>query len=403
MPLTDPQLKIFNDTARFRVAVCGRRFGKSFLAIWELARAARHPNKRVLYVAPNYRQAKSIIFDPLYEQLQKRNWIKKVNQSELTFTLINGSTIELRSADAADTMRGLSGSFAVLDECAFFDKTVFTDVVRPLLSDQEGGALFITTPQGQNWVYDLYLNAETMDDWSSYQYSTLDGGQVSAEEIEAAKRDLDDNTFRTEYLADFTSTSRLIYYAFDRKINIAQLESKPKTVWVGADFNIDPVSAVVGTPTPEGFHIFDEIVMYNSNTHELAEELYTRYGPVTVFPDPAGSARKTASRGKSDHDILREYGHLVKAPRAHSKVKDRNAVVNSMFRNAAGEARMFIDPHCKRLIESVSKHQYKLDTMVPDKESGYDHLTDSLAYVVDYNYSIHKKDTTNKPKVFGHF
>ena len=401
MPLTQPQLNIFDDPARFRVAVCGRRFGKSFLAIWEIARAARQPNQRVLYIAPSYRQAKSIIFDPLIEQLTKRNWVKRVNQSELSITLINGSKIELRSADAADSMRGLSGSFAVLDEVAFMDKTVWTDVVRPLLSDQEGGALFITTPQGQNWVYDLYLQGETLDDWSSYQYTTLDGGQVSAEEVEAAKRDLDDNTFRTEYLADFTSTSRLIYYAFDKKENIRAFDGEIKQIWVGADFNIDPVSAVIATPRGNTLHVFDEIVMYNSNTHELAEEIRNRYGVVTIYPDPAGAARKTSSRGKSDHDILREFGHMVKSPRSHSKVKDRNAVVNSMLKNAAGERKLFVDPKCKKLIESLAKHQYKSDTMVPDKDSGYDHLTDSLAYMVDYNYSIHKTDTHNKPTRFG--
>ena len=401
MPLTQPQLNIFDDPARFRVAVCGRRFGKSFLAIWEIARAARQPNQRVLYIAPSYRQAKSIIFDPLIEQLTKRNTVKRVIQSELSITLINGSKIELRSADAADSMRGLSGSFAVLDEVAFMDKTVWTDVVRPLLSDQEGGALFITTPQGQNWVYDLYLQGETLDDWSSYQYTTLDGGQVSAEEVEAAKRDLDDNTFRTEYLADFTSTSRLIYYAFDKKENIRAFDGEIKQIWVGADFNIDPVSAVIATPRGNTLHVFDEIVMYNSNTHELAEEIRNRYGVVTIYPDPAGAARKTSSRGKSDHDILREFGHMVKSPRSHSKVKDRNAVVNSMLKNAAGERKLFVDPKCKKLIESLAKHQYKSDTMVPDKDSGYDHLTDSLAYMVDYNYSIHKTDTHNKPTRFG--
>ena len=403
MPLTEPQKQIFNDPARFRVAVCGRRFGKSFLAIWELARAARYPNQRVLYVAPNYRQAKSIIFDPLYEQLAKRNWIKKVNQSELTFTLINGSTIELRSADAGDSMRGLSGSFAVMDECAFYDKSIWTDVVRPLLSDQEGGCLFITTPQGQNWVYDLYLNAESLDDWSSYQYTTLDGGQVSAEEVEAAKRDLDEVSFKTEYLADFTSTSRTVFYAFDKKVNVKPVQDIGR-IWVGCDMNINPMSAVIGTPTDYGFHIFDEIVMYNSNTHELAQEIKDRYGLTTVHPDPAGAAKKSSSRGKTDHDIIRESGHMVRAPKSHTKVKDRNAVVNSMLRNAAGESKLFIDPKCKNTIEALAKHQYKGDSMQPNKEDGYDHITDALAYVVDYNYSIlPKADTRNKPRVFGHF
>jgi len=123
-----------------------------------------------------------------------------------------------------------------------------------------------------------------------------------------------------------------------------------------------------------------------------------------VHPDPSGSARKTSSRGKTDHDILREVGHMVKAPKSHTKVKDRNAVVNSMLRNAAGESKLFVDPKCKNTIEALAKHQYKGDSMQPNKEDGYDHITDALAYVIDYNYSIlPRADTRNKPKVFGHF
>jgi hypothetical protein len=407
MPLSKPQRTIFDDPNRFRLAVCGRRFGKTHLSKWEIARAARFPNRRILYLAPNYRQAKSIIWQDLKDELGDRRWIKKINESELSIRLVNNTLIELRSAESADSIRGISCDFVVLDECAYMPSEVFSQVIRPTLSDTGGGALFITTPISQsNWVYDLYMQCDHLEDWSSYQYTTLDGGNVPELEIEAAKRDLDLKTFQAEYLADFTSGSRLVYYAFDKKNNIKPFTDRPNQIWIGADFNIEPMSAVVGTPTKEGFHIFDEIIIQNSNTHELAEEITRRYGGhrITVFPDPAGSARKTASRGRSDHDILREYGLEVKSKRAHPKVKDRNAVVNSMLLNAQGESRLFFDPKCKTTIDSVSRHSYKMNTMIPDKDSGTDHATDCLAYVVDYNYAIRDtRDTFNKPKVFGAF
>ena len=65
MPLSQGQKTIADSPARFRVAVCGRRFGKTYLALRELARAARYPNRRVFYVAPTYRQAKQICWDEL--------------------------------------------------------------------------------------------------------------------------------------------------------------------------------------------------------------------------------------------------------------------------------------------------------------------------------------------------
>ena len=75
-----------------------------------------------------------------------------------------------------------------------------------------------------------------------------------------------------------------------------------------------------------------------------------------------------------------------------------------MLLNAQGESRLFFDPKCKTTIDSVSRHSYKMNTMIPDKDSGTDHATDCLAYVVDYNYAIRDtRDTFNKPKVFGAF
>lgn len=403
MPLTEPQQRIFDDDSRFRVAVCGRRFGKTYLALWEIARAARWPNQRILYCAPNFRQAKGIIWDLLKEELGKRRWIRKINESELSIRLCNNSLIELRSAESADSMRGISGSFAVLDECAFYDKRIWSDVIRPLLSDQEGGCLFITTPQGQNWVYDLYLQAKTRDDWSAFQYTTLDGGQVSSEEVEAAKRDLDERTFRTEYLADFTSTSNRVFYAFDMQTNVRKLDVDPGKIWIGCDQNINPMSAVIGTPVEDGFYVFDEIELYNSNTNELCEEIINRYGtrPI-IHPDPSGKRNQTNSKGRSDHDIMREYGLIVKSPKAHTPVKDRNAVVNSLFRNAAGEHKLFISPDCKRTIHNVASHQYKPNSVIPEKDKGTDHMTDALAYVLDYNFSIRSKpDMSRKPRSYG--
>lgn len=403
MPLTQAQQQIFHSDARFRVAVCGRRFGKTYLALWEIARAARFPDQRVLYIAPNFRQAKGIIWDLLKDELGKRRWIKKINESELSIRLVNGSLIELRSAESADSMRGISGSFAVLDECAYYDKRIWTDVVRPLLSDQEGGALFISTPAGQNWLYNLWLQGQHLEDWDSFQYTTLDGGQVSAAEVESARRDLDERTFATEYLADFTSTSNKVYYAFDMKTNVRKLDIEPDKIWVGCDQNINPMSAVIGTPVDGGFYIFDEIELYNSNTNELCEEIISRYGtrPI-IHPDPSGSSRKTSSKGRSDHDIMREYGLIVKSPRAHTPVKDRNALVNSMFKNAAGEHKLWISPECKKTIHNVASHQYKPNSVIPEKDKGTDHMTDALSYVVDYNFSIRSKpDMSNKYRAYG--
>ena len=184
MKLSKPQQTISKSKARFKVCVAGRRFGKSFLSINELAKFARMPDQRCLYVAPTYRQAKTVIWDELKNQLYAVRWIKKVNESDLTIHLINGSTISIRSSDNKDALRGAKYNFIVLDECADMDPDTFYSVLRPTLSDTKGHALFIGSPKGRNWFYDLYVQAGATDDWSAHQYTTIQGGNVDEEEGE---------------------------------------------------------------------------------------------------------------------------------------------------------------------------------------------------------------------------
>ena len=89
MKLTTPQQTISNDPARFRVIGAGRRFGKTYLAINELAKFSRLPDQKCLYVAPTYRQAKTVIWEDLKNILYSVNWIKKVNESDLSIQLVN--------------------------------------------------------------------------------------------------------------------------------------------------------------------------------------------------------------------------------------------------------------------------------------------------------------------------
>lgn len=408
MPLTQPQQTIFDRKGRHAVCSCGRRFGKTFLSIWEIARVARNPGKNIFYIAPTYRQAKVIMWEMMKEEFGRRRWIKKINESDLVLTLKNNSKISLRSAENFDSMRGVSLDFAVLDEAAYMSPETWTKVIRPALSDKQGNALFISTPNGMaNWYYDLFLHASTTKDWDAFQYTTLEGGNVPIEELEAAKSDLDAKTYSQEYLATFESSGNIIYHAFDRAESIKEYsEENPPVLHIGADFNITPMSAVVAVKTLTGLHIIDEIIIPDSNTDEMAQEIKRRYpnNKIIVYPDPAGAARKTSAGGRTDHTILMEYGFTVKAPKSHLPVKDRINTVNRLLQDANGQRNLFIDPRCKQMINCISKHQYKEGTQIPDKTSGLDHANDALGYMVSFLYPLKKAfDTSNRPKQFSHF
>ena len=409
MPLSKAQETVTLDTHRFRVVVAGRRFGKTHLAIRELAYHARWPNQEVIYVAPTYKMAKNIVWKKLKNKMMDLNWVQKQNETELKLELKNGSTIALKGADNYDSLRGTGNHFIVLDEFADIDPEAWFETLRPTLADTGGRALFIGTPKGiGNWSYELFQNAlEDPDNWRSFQYTTVDGGNVPQSEIDQARKDLDERTFRQEFLATFETFAGRIYYSFDRNSNV-QDETTLNTdiIHIGMDFNIDPMSVVVAIRKGEILHVIDEIRMFSSNTQEAVDEIKSRYpkSKVWCYPDPAGSQRKTSAGGVTDLTILQNAGFVVKAPRNHTPVRDRINAVNSRLCSSSGQRHLFISPTVKYTIEGLERHSYKEGSTQPDKSSGYDHMMDALGYMVDYLYPI-KRDidpSRTEPRRFGH-
>lgn len=395
MALSPAQKTVSLDTTRFRVVVAGRRFGKTHLSIRELCYHAREPNKEVWYIAPTYKMARQIVWRKLKNRLQDLNWIAKTNETELSITLRNGSIISLKGADNYDSLRGVGLDFIVLDEFADIDPLAWYETLRPTLSDKGGRALFIGTPKGiGNWAYEIYQNALDNDAWQSYSFTTIDGGRVPEAEIEAAKKDLDERTFRQEYLATFETFSGRIYYAFDRSLNVRKYEgATPDVVYVGMDFNIDPMSAVVALRHGDTLHIIDEVRLFSSNTQEAVSEVKQRFprSKIWVYPDPAGHQRKSSAGGATDITILANAGWIVKAPRQHTPVRDRINAVNSRLCDTTGIRHLFIDPKCKYTIEGLERQVYKEGSSQPDKDGGYDHMNDAIGYMVDYLFPVRRE------------
>ena len=405
MPLSNAQKLIADSPLRFRVAVCGRRFGKTHLALRELAKFARFPNQRVWYVAPSYRMAKQILWKKLKRKLTDINWVKKINETELTLELVNGSEISLKGADNYDSLRGVGLNFLVIDEAADIDSEAWYEVLRPTLSDTQGSALFLGTPKGYNWFKDLYDAGKTKKDWISFQFTTLDGGNVPAEEVEQAKQDLDARTFAQEFLATFEKYSGIIAYAFgDHNYRAAPAIQSHTPLILGMDFNTSPMSCVVMVRTQDGLHAIDEIALYSSNTTEMIDEIKTRYpsNPITCYPDPAGVARKTSANGNTDIRLLEQAGFTVRYHRQHAQVKDRINAANSLFHcRADNTTRFYIDPKCKHTIKSLLNYSYKEDSQVPDK-GVFDHFFDAATYPIEFLFPIQKPQQPVAPKRFGH-
>ena len=399
MGLTLPQKQVIDCKSRFRVLISGRRFGKTFVAINELAKFARIPNRKVWYVAPSYRQAKSICWVDLKDRIISHNLNKKINDSDLSILLKNNSLIALRGADNEQSLRGVGLDFLVMDEFQDIKRYAWNEVLRPTLSDKKGHALFTGTPKGFNWAYDMYVKGTQDYDWKSFKFTTLEGGIVGQEEINQARDDLDERTFQQEYEASFVNYSGIIYYNFNRTVNIINEYNKTNdTIHIGMDFNIDPMCATVGQIKDNNVYIFDEIQIWSSNTNEMVEEIKRRYKQKTIiYPDPSARQRKTSAGGFTDIAILKNAGFEVRSRSAHPLVRDRINAVNTKLKNANGMSSLFIVNSCRNLIKSVERQVYKENTHVPDKESGYDHFNDALGYFIEYVYPLRRDFKPNKP------
>lgn len=400
LSLHTKQMEVYRSQSRYRVVVAGRRWGKTALSRVLIIKKAQKKKQKIWYVAPTYKMAKQIMWVDLMDAIP-RKWIRKINETSLTVTLINGTRIELKGADKPDSLRGVGIHFLVLDEFQDMHEEVWTLVLRPTLADTGGHAIFIGTPKAYNYLYELYKKGQNpmlkaAGEWESWQFPTITSPFIPVSEIEAAKKDMDEKSFRQEFEASFETMSGRVYYPFDRSVHIQPVEFNPKLpIWVGMDFNIDPMSTVIYQPQLNGeLWAVDEIVLFGSNTEEVCEELEKRFwrhqNQIVMYPDPAGGQRQHA-RGETDMDILREKGFKrIKYRKKHPMVADRVNAVNRMLKDANGAVRLKVNPRCKHFINALEQTIYKKGTREVDKAAGTEHSADAGGYCIELEYPVRK-------------
>lgn len=417
------QGKVFLADKRFVVLVAGRRWAKTTTALLRLFKWAGDKKGLWGYFAPTYRQAKLIAWEKLKEIVTPDYRIGTPNESELFIKLRNGSIIRLFGVDNPDSLRGPAIAGGIADEYDQWKNDVYEKVIRPAISDSQGPFWFIGSPDSRKRrlrqkfeEVEMLQREGKSQDWGAFKFRSSDGGYIPKEEIEKAKRELDERTFREEYEASFEDINGRVYYGFSLQDNVvtldphrAAVEYNPRLpIRVYFDFNVDPFCVSVGHHIPRiddfrnaywDVHVFDEIVLRNSNTPEACKALLERFGShasgIYVYGDAAGKSRSTTS-SLSDYQIIVEYfkniqNKVIRFKAANPHVKDRVNAVNAKLKSADGTRHLFIHPRCKKLIRDFMGVTYKEGTTDIDKSDlELTHLTDGLGYGIDFEFPVIK-------------
>lgn len=274
LKLSKWQTRVWDDPSRYIVINCGRRAGKSFLVAPRMLQfAIENPKSIIWYVAPNYKQAKQIMWSMLREVVPLHA-IDKKNETELTIVLKNGSQIMLKGAEDPDSLRGVRIDFCVFDECAFIDKwEEVWKVIRPTLVDSKANTWFISTPNGFNHFKDM--SERTDPDWSYHHYTSYDNPFIDGDELDKARLEMDDDSFQQEFMGEFRKMAGLIYKTFNRDVHMVDVpDLKGYTHFRALDFGFGHNAALgyfaVSTDNT-AIYLYDGLYRSQLDTEQLSD------------------------------------------------------------------------------------------------------------------------------------
>lgn len=427
------QLAYVRSPHRFNVVPAGRRSGKTERAKRKLAYRAldtsmlRHNfAPRFFAAAPTRDQAKRIFWDDL-KALTKPFWAKEPLEGELAIHLVNEAMIAVIGLDKPQRIEGQPWDGGVVDEIADVKEDAWPKNIRPALSDRAGWCDLIGVPEGRNHYYDLYEAARAemaskgrASAWGAFSWPS--SAVLPAHEIEAARRDLDDQSFRQEYEASFINFQGRAYYNFtdaNKSLPVRKLYNPDLPLIICLDFNVSPGVAAVCQELPittlgiaSATCVIGEVwIPENSNTEIVVRRLINDWaaihrGTVEVYGDATGGARRTSGLQGSDWDIVRRdlrqgFGsHRTSfyIPSANPSERSRVNAVNARTQTADKAVKLFVDPshapHVVKDFEGVQVVKGGSGEIDKQRNKSLTHISDALGYYIVYRFPVRNAGVT---------
>lgn len=381
--------------ARYIMSYGGSRSGKTLGIVRAIFIRAFKEKSRHIILRLKFNHAKTSIWMdsiPKVMQLCFPEVKFSISYSDFYILFPNGSEIFVGGLDDATRVEKILGkeySTMYFNECS---QIPFGSVEMALtrLAEKNGlkkKAYFdMNPPTKKHWSYWLFvkgLHPDTMEPIDKEKYRSIlmnpmdNIDNIDSEYITEVLDKLSEKERKRFRDGEFSDAGEgQAYHSFQREINVHTFDKKfsSGTVMVGMDFNVNPMTAVVGYFQNNQFHVFDEIYLENSDTFRMCTELINRgYKGAMIFPDSTGANRKTS--GRSDHLILKDAGFTIKDTR-NPFVKDRINNMNRLLR----DGKIIIDPKCKRLIQDLEKVVWDGNDLNKKADSSLTHISDALGY-----------------------
>lgn len=402
LPTLHPaQEYILQNAKRFNHLRCGRRFGKTTL-IEELSSIALEGWPVGIWF-PTYKDLSEVWKDlkKLYAPITSRA-NEQLKQIELIIPHAVDAgklaLIDFWSMEDPDSGQGRKYKRAIGDEVAKAAKayTAWENTIRPTLTDYRGDAYLMSRPKGKNNpFYLLEEKHKQFDNWAFFHFTTYDNPHIDEDEVEEAKKQLDDINFRQEYMAEYVDANdRPFLYKFNEKVHVID-EYVPNLhlpIMGSFDFNKDPMTALIGQQVDLWTsYAFAEINLPEGSTPEVCDMILTDYIKwlynIDVTGDATGRNRSALTIGNLNHyriikDKLQLEDDNLKMPKQNPALSDSRVLCNSVLQNA----NFYITKNCKKTIKDAqSAYVDAAGELVKTQIEGLHHF-DTLRYLIHAFY-----------------
>ena len=383
---------------KFAMLLGGIGSGKSHAgAVFVIKESLDDPKPNGLITANTYKQLTNATLTTLFKLCDEYAIEYKYNQNK-GWIDIEGAHWYVYSLDNYDNLRGIEVGRFYADELRDASYEAFS-VMLGRLRDKRAKKLsgrITTTPNGYDYLYDYFVGDKKTPEFKIIHARSFDNKYLPDGFVDTLKASYDDKVYRQEVLGEFINIqSGRIYYAFDRDKHVKPTKYNPAyPIYIGNDFNVNPMTAAIGQIINNVVHIFDEIFLADSNTPEMGNRIRLKYGTnLTIIPDSTGNKRTTASpTGKSDIQILKDFGFNVQTSGNPYRVDRYNTVNNLLEKN-----RIIIDASCVKLIKDLEQVSYKEGFNTPDtSDSSLTHISDAMGYLAWFAFPILPRATMPK-------